>query len=206
MSDLWFLLYPVRICIRGVRALNGIFLRMYLTIILKRCGRHVSLTRPFVLFGTKQVEIGNSVIISPFFQLHGMGGVTIGDRVMIASHVAITSLTHDHTAPVMQGTGIMRPVVIEDDVWIGTHAVILPGVTVGHGAVIGAGAVVTHDVPANAIAAGVPARVIRLDRLSGPAGADACASESAPPEHAGPSQSGTEAGVPKGRSVSAFQR
>jgi acetyltransferase-like isoleucine patch superfamily enzyme len=136
-------------------------LQLYLKLILKRCGRDVLIKRPFVLFGSQQVEIGNGVSISAFFQLHGAGGVRIGDRVMIASHVAITSLTHDHTAEVMDGTSVMRPVTIEDGVWVGTHAVILPGVTIGHGAVVGAGAVVTRDVPPNAIVGGVPARIIR---------------------------------------------
>ena len=66
----------------------------------------------------------------------------------------------------------MRPVVIEDDVWIGTHAVILPGVTIGHGAVVGAGSVVTRDVAANAIVAGVPARIIQPNRLANRVRAD----------------------------------
>jgi acetyltransferase-like isoleucine patch superfamily enzyme len=139
---------------------------VYLKIVLKRCGTQVSITRPFVIFGPKQVEIGNNVSISAFFQLHGMGNVRIGNRVMIASHVAITSLTHDHSAPLMYATGIKRPVVIEDEVWIGTHAVILPGVTIGQGAVVGAGSVVTRDVPANAVVAGVPARIIQQNRLA----------------------------------------
>ena len=169
MLNLWPLLYPFRICVRAIRALNRCCVQMYLRIVLKRCGANVSITRPFVVFGPKQVEIGSGVSIRAFFQLHGMGGVKIGNRVMIASHVAITSLTHDHSALVMWGTGIMNPVIIEDDVWIGTHSVILPGVTIGRGAVIGAGSVVTKDVPSNAIAAGVPARIIRRDRFASPA-------------------------------------
>jgi acetyltransferase-like isoleucine patch superfamily enzyme len=84
---------------------------------------------------------------------------------MISSHVAITSLGHDTTAPVMLGTAICAPVIIDDDVWIGAHCVILPGVHVGQGAVIGAGAVVTRDVPPRSIVAGVPATVIKVDRL-----------------------------------------
>ena len=59
---------------------------------------------------------------------------------------------------------ISKPVIIEDNVWIGTGVSILPGVKVGTGSVIGAGAVVTHDIPADSIATGVPARVIRNRR------------------------------------------
>ena len=80
---------------------------------------------------------------------------------MIASHVAISSVTHDHTGPAMWRTVVTRSIHIEEDAWIGAHAVILPGVTVGRGAVVGAGSVVTHDVPPYAIVAGVPARILR---------------------------------------------
>jgi acetyltransferase-like isoleucine patch superfamily enzyme len=59
----------------------------------------------------------------------------------------------------MRHTAIAKPIVIEDDVWIGTHAVILPGVRIGRGAVVAAGAIVTRDVPAGVIVAGVPARI-----------------------------------------------
>jgi maltose O-acetyltransferase len=160
------LLYPPRICIHAVRSLSRLSTLLYLKLILKRCGDRVSIGRPFVLFGAKQVEIGNNVFIGAYLHLHGAGGVRIGDRVMIASHVAITSVTHDHSAPMMYETDVTRPVIIGDDSWIGTHSVILPGVTIGNGAVIGAGSVVRHNVPPNSIAAGVPARIVRQNRLA----------------------------------------
>ena len=78
---------------------------------------------------------------------------------MIGSHVAISSLTHDHRSVKMHDTMIAKPVIIEDGVWIGSHAVILPGVTVGAGAVIGAGSVVTRDVAPYAVVYGVPAAI-----------------------------------------------
>ena len=78
---------------------------------------------------------------------------------MIGSHVAITSLTHDYTEDNMYNTTLAKPVVIEDEVWIGAHAIILPGTRVGRGAVIGAGSVVTRDIPPYAVAYGVPAKV-----------------------------------------------
>src|SRR5258706_4268235 len=80
---------------------------------------------------------------------------------MFESHTAITSVTHDHTSPVMFHTAIRKPVVISADVWIGTHVVILPGLTIGAGAVLGAGCVVTRDVPAGAIVMGVPGDIVR---------------------------------------------
>lgn len=89
----------------------------------------------------------------------------IGDDVMMGPDCQIYTSMHrfDRTDIPMreQGYTPIRPVVIEDDVWIGSRVTILPGVTLGRGSVIGAGAVVTHDIPAWAIAAGVPAKVIK---------------------------------------------
>jgi acetyltransferase-like isoleucine patch superfamily enzyme len=96
--------------------------------------------------------------------LHSAGGIAIGARVGVGPGVRILTSTHalpaDREAPIMDGALRFAPVVLEDGCDIGVSATILPGVTVGRGAQIGAGAVVTRDVPAGAIAAGVPARVI----------------------------------------------
>ncbi|MGD0200502.1 MAG: acyltransferase [Bryobacteraceae bacterium] len=136
-------------------------LRCWLKLILKKCGARLQVQRPFVILGPAQVAIGDDVSFGAYLHIWGMGGVTIGNRVMIGSHVAITSLTHDYTAAAMKGTSIARPIVIEDDVWLGTHCVILPGVCVGRGAVVAAGAVVTEDVPPYTVVAGVPARLLK---------------------------------------------
>jgi maltose O-acetyltransferase len=88
--------------------------------------------------------------------------VTIGDRVQIASAVQI--LAADHPRDVATRAALLengRPIVIEDDVWIGGGAILCPGVTVGAGSVIGAGSVVTRDVPPGVVAAGNPCRVLR---------------------------------------------
>ena len=108
------------------------------------------------------IEIGDDVSIAAYVHIWGEGSVRIGNRVMIGSHSAITSVTHDHSVDPMRDTVVLGSVVIEDDVWVGAHAVILPGVTIRSGAVVGAGSVVTHDVPARAIVAGAPARVARM--------------------------------------------
>jgi maltose O-acetyltransferase len=108
----------------------------------------------------EHVEIGRHVSIAAFVHIWGGGGVRIGDRVLIGSHSAITSETHDYSATDMSRTNVLKPVVIEDDVWIGTHCTVLPGITVGRGAVVGAGAVVTKDVAPMSIVAGVPAKSI----------------------------------------------
>ena len=83
---------------------------------------------------------------------------------MIGPHCYITDGDHSTKLGLSVQAQPMRkaPVVLEDEVWIGSHVVILPGVRIGHGAVIGAGSVVTRSIPANAIACGVPARVMRM--------------------------------------------
>lgn len=83
---------------------------------------------------------------------------------LIATHVAIMSYQHgfsDRAVPVADQDIELKPVVIEEDVWIGTHALVLPGVRIGRGSIIGAGAVVTSDLPPYSVAVGSPARVIR---------------------------------------------
>lgn len=88
--------------------------------------------------------------------------VTIGDRVLMGPGVHIYAATHP-TDPQVRATGLesAAPVTIGDDVWIGGAAIICPGVTIGSGSVIGAGSVVTRDIPAGMIALGNPCRVLR---------------------------------------------
>lgn len=108
----------------------------------------------------EHVEIGQDVSIAAFVHIWGGGGVRIGNRVLIGSNCAIASETHDYSAADMSRSIMAKPIVIEDDVWMGTHCVVLPGITIGRGAVVGAGSVVTKDVSSMSIVAGVPAKSI----------------------------------------------
>lgn len=90
---------------------------------------------------------------------------TIGNYVIIAPNVVLLSHSHNHSkidVPIVnQGMTENTPVIIEDDVWIGRNVIIMPGCKIGKGAIIGAGAIVTKDIPKYAIAVGVPAIVVK---------------------------------------------
>jgi acetyltransferase-like isoleucine patch superfamily enzyme len=90
------------------------------------------------------------------------GRITIGDNVLIAPDVFVTAANYATAlgAPLMDQPMVERDVVIGNDVWLATKVVVLPGVHIGDGCVVGAGAVVTRDLPAGSIAVGVPARVV----------------------------------------------
>lgn len=104
------------------------------------------------------VSIGHDTIIGDHAVLDGRAPLSIGNHVDIASEVMIYNSEHDINAP--DFGPIEEPVRIEDYVFIGPRAIILPGVTLGRGSVVGAGAVVTKSVDAGAIVGGVPAKVI----------------------------------------------
>ncbi|HMI91543.1 MAG TPA: acyltransferase [Polyangiales bacterium] len=107
------------------------------------------------------VRIGESCLLTTPLYLNASGAIEIGDRVTIGHHVMIITDNHDMTDPERRG-GERRsaPVKIEDGAWIGARATILPGVTLGRGCVVAAGALVAHDVPAHTLVGGVPARRI----------------------------------------------
>lgn len=93
-----------------------------------------------------------------------IGPVTIGSHVNLAQGITVTALNHNFEDPDRrideQGVSTSQ-VVIDDDVWIGTNAVVLPGVTIGKHSIVAAGAIVTKDVPPHSLVAGVPAKIIK---------------------------------------------
>lgn len=110
-----------------------------------------------------RVQIGDYTFVGRGAEIDVTQRVVIGRHVLIAPGVFITDHNHDFSdSGLIQEQGCTaRPVTIEDDVWLGTRCVILPGVTIGRGAVVGAGAVVVHDVAEDTVVAGVPARFLR---------------------------------------------
>jgi acetyltransferase-like isoleucine patch superfamily enzyme len=104
--------------------------------------------------------LGKNVFINHACSFLDIGGITIEDEVLIAARVNL--VTEDHPVnPVERKTLVVKPIVIKRNAWIGAAATILPGVTVGENSVVAAGSVVTKDVPANTLVAGVPAKIIR---------------------------------------------
>ncbi len=123
--------------------------------------------------GTKphQIVIGNRVQLNDYVHIGAVDQVVIGNDVLIASKVFITdhnhgcySNEHIESSPSENPTDrelYSAPVIIEDKVWIGESVSIMPGVKIGHGAIIGAGSVVTKDVEKNTIVVGVPAKIVK---------------------------------------------
>lgn len=131
-------------------------------LMLKSCGKQVNIEQG-ALFSAK-VSLGDYSGIGINARING--SCTIGHHVMMGTDVVVITRNHAFgrtDIPMMeQGFEEERPVVIGNDVWIGDRVVILPGVTVGDGSILAAGAVVAKDVPPYAIVGGVPARVIRM--------------------------------------------
>ncbi len=128
-------------------------------------GDNVEIYPDVIMHFSKNIKIGNNVSITEFVHMWGAGGIEIGDDTVIAAHSIITSQTHDANADSYRSTQVFKPVKIGKNVWIGSGAIILPGITVGDNAIVGAGSVVTHDVEPNITVVGIPARILqRIER------------------------------------------
>ena len=115
---------------------------------------------PFYTDCGKNIKIGKNVFINAGCKFQDQGGIEIGDGALIGHGVVLATLNHDF-APENRSTLHPSPIKIGKNVWIGSNATVLRGVSIGDGAIVAAGAVVTRDIPEKTIAAGVPAKVIR---------------------------------------------
>jgi acetyltransferase-like isoleucine patch superfamily enzyme len=107
-----------------------------------------------------RIEIGNGVFINYGASISAHQLVRIGDGCQLGSYACLMDNDY-HQVEDREQPGVSRPIVLGRNVWLGVRVIVLKGVTIGDNAVIGAGSVVTHDIPANCVAGGVPARVIR---------------------------------------------
>lgn len=134
--------------------------QLFSELIGRPVGEGFSLFPPFYTDCGTNTIIGRNVFINAGCCFQDQGGITIGDRTLIGHQVVLATLNHG-LLPERRNEFSPAPIVIGSDVWIGSHATILPGVTIGDGAIVAAGAVVTKDVPPRTVVAGVPARVIK---------------------------------------------
>jgi acetyltransferase-like isoleucine patch superfamily enzyme len=141
-----------------------------------RIGRNCEV-HPYAMLLTHggHISIGDDSSVNPFTVIYGGGGARIGNGVRIAAHCTIVPENHipgTDSVPVRESGYTRKGIRIEDNVWIGSGARILDGVRIGRNAVVGAGSVVTREVPVNGKVAGVPARAIRtlndLEETAGP--------------------------------------
>ena len=142
---------------------------LVLKVFMKRIGT-TWLRSGVTIWWPERISIGKSCINEDIV-INGFGGVTIGDHVLVAHRCTFFSDDHQFEDPerlILDQGRRPAPIRVEDDVYFGANVVVLAGVTIGRGAVIGAGSVVTHDIPPLAVAVGSPARVVRQrgDRLN----------------------------------------
>lgn len=138
------------------------------TLTSRNRGYHLNLHSPVKLFADRskaRISIGNHTRVHGSC-IHAYEYIEIGARCLIAANCQIMDGSgHDASFKQVENrvntTGKTKPVIIEDDVWLGTGAIILPGVRIGKGSIIGAGSVVSKDVPPRSLAAGVPARIVQ---------------------------------------------
>jgi maltose O-acetyltransferase len=129
---------------------------------LGQIGQNTIIEPPFYCVYGRNISLGDYVYLNVLCTILDCNEVRIGHHVMIGPNVQIYTPAHLLQAePRNQGWEIAKSIVVEDNVWIGGGAILLPGVRVGRDAVVGAGAVVSRDVPANTVVVGNPARVIR---------------------------------------------
>lgn len=130
--------------------------------LLGQSGKNVYFEPPFFCDFGSNISVGDDVYCNTNCVFLDSGKITIGSRVLMGPRVNLFAAGHPIDAGVRnQWLGFAKPITIGDDVWIGGNATINPGITIGNNVVIGSGSVVTHDIPANSVAAGNPCKVIR---------------------------------------------
>lgn len=110
------------------------------------------------------LELGDNVALSQCTNIYAVDKITIGNNVVVSREAFLCTASHDISSPIMELT--TAPITIGNNVWICARAIVLPGVTIGDGAVVAAGAVVTKDVEPWTVVGGNPARVIKKRELA----------------------------------------
>jgi maltose O-acetyltransferase len=162
IKDLWFQ-FVMRLTawipdVTPVKRFRGFLARPA----FKKCGRNFQISSGTVIGSTSNMIIGNDVFIGNYCWFQGFGGIILEDEAMLGPFTCLA--TNNHTRKNRSwryADGECAPIILKRGSWTGAHVVVIAGVTIGEGSAIGAGAVVTSDVPPDTIVAGVPARIIK---------------------------------------------
>ena len=127
----------------------------------KKLGKNNFISKTAIIYFPENIEMGDNCMVNEGVLLTAMESIKIGDYVHLSPYSIITTGGLDYRKIMAERKHIARPIIIEDGVWIGSGAIVNPGVTVGKNSVIGAGSVVVSDIPADSVAVGVPAKVIK---------------------------------------------
>ena len=115
---------------------------------------------PFYTDYGQNIKVGKNVFINTGCRFQDQGGIVLGNGALIGHNVVLAPLNHDED-PAKRHILHPAPIVLGKNVWIGANATVVPGITIGDGAIVAAGAVVTKDVPPNVVVGGVPARILK---------------------------------------------
>ncbi|MFJ0262157.1 acyltransferase [Acinetobacter baumannii] len=146
---------------RTLNYLKGLYLKIFFK---SKIGRRVVFYPNIWIFTGRNLVLGDDVDLATGVLITTDGGVSIGERTLVGYGTKI--LSSNHNVPklpnrIFDSGHTKAPVNIGKDVWLGANCIVLPGITVGDGAVIAAGSVVTKDVPANVFVGGIPAKIIK---------------------------------------------
>lgn len=147
--------------------ISGRLTTFYWRFFMAKMGSEVTIYPGSTFANARDISIGHHVFIHTGAHFYTSGSkITIGNYVLIGKHCSMLAANRDYSnwqQPMYFGTDyVKKPITVMDDVWIGERVIITAGVTIGRGAVIAAGSIVTRDVPGYAIVAGVPARLIKF--------------------------------------------
>lgn len=120
------------------------------------------------IYHSEKISLGNNVLIGTGALIEGMGTLQVGSNVILGPDVTIWTATHNYETPSQLPYDkkiLFKPVIIEDNVWIGAKAIITPGVKIHEGAIVGMGSVVVKDVPKGAVVGGNPAKILKYRNL-----------------------------------------
>jgi acetyltransferase-like isoleucine patch superfamily enzyme len=123
-------------------------------------GRDIKLAEGVTILRPDRARLGNHIAIGQHSILRAQGGITLEDFVLIGDFVVLTTVGHPVGERYLNNTW-RAPITLRQNVWLAAGVTVLPGVTIGENSVVGAGAVVTEDIPPDSVAVGVPARVVK---------------------------------------------